>query len=218
MLAEAAAIFVVPVEQEDAQVRPGLEDFLQQQRDAARLADAGGAEHGKMLAQHLVHVDMRGDRDVLLEMADIDRVNRRDVVDEPQFGAADQVRRVADRRIFADAALEILLAACVRLDLAHQVDARRAAIAAFARDRGRLHGHFRDHADEQRGAPRDAEKLADRDRGFVEGLQAGFRQSDARLRAMDRQDAPCGLHGFVRTESFQRTLLGSVLRSNCSPQ
>jgi hypothetical protein len=38
-IAEAAAILVVDVEQEDAQVRPRFEDLVQQQRDAGRFAD-----------------------------------------------------------------------------------------------------------------------------------------------------------------------------------
>ena len=86
-VAEAAAIFVVAVEQEQAQVRPRIEDLLQDQRDAARLADAGGAEHGEMLAQHFVDVDVGADGGVLLQVPDVDRVGARDVVDQPQLVA-----------------------------------------------------------------------------------------------------------------------------------
>ena len=63
------------------------QDLLQDERDAARLADAGGAEHGEMLAQHFVDVDVGADRCVLLEVADVDRVRARDVVDEAQSPA-----------------------------------------------------------------------------------------------------------------------------------
>ena len=44
LVAEAAAVFVVRIDQEDAQVRPRVENLLQDDGDAARLADAGGAE------------------------------------------------------------------------------------------------------------------------------------------------------------------------------
>jgi hypothetical protein len=47
--AEAAAVFIVHVEHEDAQVRPRLQDLVEQQRHAGRLADAGRAEHGEVL-------------------------------------------------------------------------------------------------------------------------------------------------------------------------
>src|SRR6202030_3989785 len=49
-VAEAAAVFIVDVENEKPQVGASLDDLLQQERDRARFTDAGGAEHGKMLA------------------------------------------------------------------------------------------------------------------------------------------------------------------------
>ena len=110
-VAEAARIFVVAVEQEQPQVRPRIEDLAQDQRDAARFADAGGAEHREMLAQHFVHIDVGADRGVLLQVADVDRVGAGDVVDQPQLVARDQRRRIADRRIVGDAALEVVRAA-----------------------------------------------------------------------------------------------------------
>src|SRR5204863_10012038 len=48
-LAEALAVFVVGVDEEDAQVRPRLQDRPQDEHDPARFADAGGAEYGEML-------------------------------------------------------------------------------------------------------------------------------------------------------------------------
>src|SRR5215468_4530697 len=38
----------------------------------SRLADAGGAEHGEVLAQHVVDVDVSADRAVLLQVPDLD--------------------------------------------------------------------------------------------------------------------------------------------------
>src|SRR6202035_5161375 len=59
-VAEAAAIFIVDVENEKPQVGARLDDLLQQQGNRARLADTGGAEHGKMLAHHFVDVEAGG--------------------------------------------------------------------------------------------------------------------------------------------------------------
>jgi hypothetical protein len=38
-----------------------------------RFADAGSAEHGKMLAQHFIDVEAGRDRRVLLKLPDLDR-------------------------------------------------------------------------------------------------------------------------------------------------
>ena len=76
-LAETAAVFVVNVEQEDPQIRPRLQNFVQQQRHAGRFADAGRAEHGKMLGQHFLDIDIGDDRRILLQGADIDLVGSR---------------------------------------------------------------------------------------------------------------------------------------------
>ena len=185
-VAEAARIFVVAVEQEQAQVRPRIEDLAQDQRDAARLADAGGAEHGEMLAQHVVDVDVGADRRVLLQVADVDRVGARDVVDQPQLVARDQRGRIADRRIVGDAALEVVRAVVALLDLAHHVEARGGAETLLARGRGDVLRHLGDHADQQRLGALDAQELADRDRGVARRIDALRRQADARLRAADR--------------------------------
>ena len=56
------AVFVVRVDQEDAEVRLLRQDLLQDQRDAGRLADAGRAEHGEVLAQQLLEIDVGGNR------------------------------------------------------------------------------------------------------------------------------------------------------------
>jgi hypothetical protein len=76
-VAEAAAILVVDVEQEYPQVRPRLENLVEQQRHAGRFADARGAEHREMLGKHLLDVDIGDHGLVLLQGADIDLVRSR---------------------------------------------------------------------------------------------------------------------------------------------
>ncbi len=60
------------VEQEDTQIRPHAQNFVQQQRNAARFSDAGGAEHREVLAQHVLDIDISDDGGILLQRADID--------------------------------------------------------------------------------------------------------------------------------------------------
>ena len=67
---EAAAVFVVAVEQEDAQIGPRVEDLVDQHGDAARLADAGRAEDGEVLAEQIVDVDGGVDGLVVMQRAD----------------------------------------------------------------------------------------------------------------------------------------------------
>jgi len=73
-VAETAAVFVVYVEQENPQIRPRLENLVQQQRHAARFADAGRAEHREVLTEHLLDVDIGDDGLILLQGADIDLI------------------------------------------------------------------------------------------------------------------------------------------------
>ena len=105
--AEAAAEFVVAVEQEDAQVRARVENFVEDDGDAARLADAGRAEHREMLGQHVVDrarapESCSSSCSVPMSIAVVVAAR----VDQPQFVAADDADRVADRRIDRDAARE----------------------------------------------------------------------------------------------------------------
>ena len=106
-IAEAAAVFVVGIEHENPQVGTRVEDLMQDQRERARLADAGGAEHREMLAQHLVDVDVGADRAVLLQVADLDHGLAGQVEHQAELGFADRQDRVADRRIGRDAAPEM---------------------------------------------------------------------------------------------------------------
>ena len=122
-VAEGMAVFVVRVDQEDAQVRPHLQDLAQDDGNAARLADARAAEQGEVLAQHVVDLDAGADGAVLLQLPDVDRVGAGRVVDPPQPVASEQIDLVADDGIFGDAALKANGAALALLELAEQVDA-----------------------------------------------------------------------------------------------
>ena len=173
-LAEAAAIFVVDVEQEDAQVRPRFQDFVQQQRHAGRLADAGRAEHGEMLGQHFLDVDIGDDGAVLLQRADIDLVGAGGRIDRAKLLAGDQVDGVADGRIVGDAALEFRPVAAE--DFAEQVDAGRGDIGVGGRHV--LGRHVRDHGDDGRGGAADADELADGASHFRKWHLAVSQQSD----------------------------------------
>ena len=85
LFAEAAAVFVVRIDQEDAQVGAGIENLLQDDGDAARLADAGSAEDGEMPAHQVVDVDVHADIGVLLQVADMGVVGVGAAVDQPQL-------------------------------------------------------------------------------------------------------------------------------------
>ncbi len=182
--AEAASVFVVAVEQENAQVRPDVEDFVEHHRHAARLSDAGRTKHGEMLAQEVVDVDAGGDRIVEVKDADIDRAGAGGLVDEPQFVAPDDSRGVADRRIGRHAAREAFGADGVHLDFARQVDSRHGANSrvgfgvAAACD-------FCDHADQATTSGRDRQERADGGTRLL--ADRGRRQADARLRAAHAQ-------------------------------
>ena len=72
-----------------------FEDLLQDERDAGRLADAGRAEDGEMLAQQLVEIDVGRDGIVELQPTDLDGFAAGDAVDD---GAPS---RVSSRRILS---------------------------------------------------------------------------------------------------------------------
>ena len=161
LIAEAAAILVVRVDQEDAEVRPLLEDLRQQNGDAVRFADAGGADHGEVLGDELLDVDLGGNGRVLLQRADVRRPGTGAVVDQPQLAVAHQHRGLADHRIFGDAALEIGGARGARLDFADQIHPRGAAAIGILVALRAL-GNFGDQADDDGVAADDAEEFSDR--------------------------------------------------------
>ena len=178
------------IDEEHAQVGARFQRLAQDQRDAARFADAGGAEHGEMFVQHLLDIEIGDDRVVLLQMPDIDHARARDGIERAQLVMAEKRDLVPHHRIMGDAALEDLAALAVRRDLAHEIELGGPFIALFARRARRLHGHFRDHADQEIHAAPDADDFADRD-AFVLGRRPDDRpQAETRLRARDRDDPP----------------------------
>ncbi len=212
LFAEAAAIFVVRVDEEDAQVRPGAENLLQDDGDAARFADAGRAEDGEVPAHQLVDIDADGDVRVLLEVADMGAVFVGRTVDHAQLALGQELRAVADIGIFGDAALEAA-GAVVGADLADQIEPRHPAESrSAARSAHGLLGDLGDHADGDAFPRHQAHVLAD---GRVVGVRARV-ELDRRLRAGHRRNAPdqvalrrsmsvlcrCKVHKLSLSQSF----------------
>ena len=98
---EAFGVFVVCVDQEYAQIASRLHDLTQDERKRGRFARAGGADNGEMLAHHLVDIDGRCNRGVLLQAAKFDRAGARKTENGFQFVVADAEQRrcrSSDRR------------------------------------------------------------------------------------------------------------------------
>src|SRR5579884_133336 len=53
---ETAAVFVMHIEQQPAELRPRLHDLLKDERHRARFANAGSAKDGKVLAEQFIDV------------------------------------------------------------------------------------------------------------------------------------------------------------------
>ena len=185
-LAEAAAIFVVHVEQEDAQVRPRLQDFIEQQRHAGRFADAGRPQHGKMLRQQFFDIDIGDHRRVLLQRADIDLVGAVRRVHGAQLVAGNQLDRVADRGIGGDAAQK--LGARAVGDLAEQID--RGAGHELAAGWQILARHFGDGGNDRAATRANADKAPDRCAHLRKRQRGIGKKSDARDRSAHRNDGP----------------------------
>ena len=207
------------VDQEQAQVVARLEDLAQDERDAGRLADAGGAEHGEMLAHHVVDIDVGIDARVLLQGPDVDPPRRRDVVDELKLVMSQEIGGVADQRVLGHAALEERLAVVLPLDLAEKIQLTDGMVGEIVPGRGSRRGDLGDHADQEGGSGTDREELAD-SRVGVRGRAIPARdvEAHARLRAVDRND-PSERHGgsdargvFVQLDRFQAGLPRSILK------
>ncbi len=199
-LAEAAAVLIVHVEQEDAQVRPRLQDLVEQQRYAGGFADAGGAEHREVLGKHFLDVDIGDDRTILLQRADIDLVRAARRIHRAQLLVRDQVGAVADGRIVGDTALE--LRPVTAKDLAEQVD-RGGRDVGLGR-RQVLTRHFGDHGDDDRTRTADADEPADRRSHFRKLHLAAGQQPDPGLRAAHRDHTSEGCHSssLARSQSI----------------
>jgi hypothetical protein len=92
VIAETAAVLIVHVEQEDAEIGARSQDFVDEQRNAARLADAGRAKHGEVLAEHFFDVDKGCDGLILLQRTDVDLIRSVGRVNGPELLIGDQVR------------------------------------------------------------------------------------------------------------------------------
>ena len=71
-VAEALAVLVVRIDEEDAEVRLLLQDLGEDEGNGGRLADAGGADHREMLAQQLLEIDVGGNGRVEAQAPDLD--------------------------------------------------------------------------------------------------------------------------------------------------
>ena len=209
-VAEEAAIFVVRVDQEDPQVRPRLLKLVQDDRDARGLADAGGAEHGEVLADHVGAVDVAADAVVLLQVADVDRAGSGHLVDDAQLRVRQHGGAVADHGIVRNAALEARAAGGVAHDLAHQVELGgrdEALVPGARRDFDRDVG---DQADQERFAAGNREELADGGARLIGRTGLRRQEADGGLRAVDGEDAAdhrrcrsrcwCGVAGVAIVE------------------
>ena len=162
LVAEAAGIFVVRIDQEDAQIRPRGENGVQNDGDAARFADAGGAEDGEVAADQMIDVDVHADIGVLLQVTDKGVIGVGLAVDEAQFALGQQHGGIADARVIGDAALEARRAVFAGLNFADQIEARDfAEILPAIRRRQCLLAHFGDQADDQGFAADQAHEIAD---------------------------------------------------------
>ena len=96
-------------------LRVFLQNPSQDQRHRARLACAGGAEHGEVLAQQVVNLDHRRDARILLYVPDADRGVLIGGIGHRQFGLGRARHDVAETRIAGYAAPEALRVAIVVL-------------------------------------------------------------------------------------------------------
>jgi len=190
-VAEAAAILVVNVEQENPQVRPCLQNLVEQQRHAGRFADAGGAEHGEVLGEHLLDVDIGDHRAVLLQGADIDLVRPARRIDRAKILCGNEVDGIADRRIIGDAALEF--GAFAARNFAEQIDRRTRDVVVGGRRI--LARYLGDHRDDGGIGAADTDEAADGGAHFGDGHLARRQKSDPGEGAAHGNHTSEGCHG-----------------------
>ena len=77
-----------------------------------------------MLGQHIVDVNIRGNRIVLLQMANIEDGSASDIENQPQLARCDFRSRIVNGRIPSYAAMKTGRFGAVLLDLAHQINTR----------------------------------------------------------------------------------------------
>src|SRR5262249_18033906 len=124
-IAEAAAIFVMRIQEKYPDVGAGFENLMQKDSNSARLADAGRTQNREMLVQHVVHIDMGTDGMVLMEVADIDDGGCADREGQPQLRRAGTYCAISDRRMVDDTALEARIAPAMILDFPKHVEVGR---------------------------------------------------------------------------------------------
>ena len=126
-----------------------LENLVENERHGRRLADAGGAENGEVLAQEFLEIDIGGHRGVEAQVADLDRFAGVDAMDEADVLTVQARNAVADHRIVGDAALEECLFRLIAPDLAHEIDVGDEVAGIFLAGLGGLDVDADDHADDQ---------------------------------------------------------------------
>src|SRR4029078_3877916 len=189
-VAEAAAILVVDVKQEYPQGGASPENLVQQQRNADRLADAGGAEDREVLGKHFLDIDIGDHGSVLLQRADIDLVGAARRVDGAKVLIGDEIDGIADRRIIGDAALE--LGPLATENLAEQVDRGGRDIAVGIRQV--LAGHLGDHGDDGGSPAANADEAAHGGAHFRDRRLACREQSYPGERVAHRNHTSEGCH------------------------
>ena len=163
-----------------------FDDPVEDDRHAARLADAGRAEDREVARHQPVDHHPRRDVVVVVQRADGDAALADRRIDELELVAPDDVDLVADRRITGDSAGKALGAVGAESELAHQIDLGDDAetlVSVVARD-------FRDHADQFASARLDVEERADGGPRLV-GVD-GRREPHQSLRAAHAQDIAYG--------------------------
>lgn len=194
LLAETVGVFVVRIDEEDAEVGLLLQDLLQDQGDAGRFADAGRAEDGEVLTQELVEIDIGRNLGVERQPADLDRLALGDAVDDAEVIAAEQRELVADGRVVGHAALEIRSGGAVLLDLAEEVDVSDKATDITANGIGTRSGQLGDDADNPGGGRPDGDHPAD-GHPLLGIVLVALVEPRGRLRAGHRNDGTEIAHG-----------------------
>src|SRR5262249_24091077 len=120
LVAKAAAIFVMRIDEEDSKVRTCREHLLQDDSNAAGFADARRSKNGKMFVEQFIDVDRCIDLRRLPQRTDLHRITRI-AIDDTQLIIRHEKRRIADGWVFGDAAREARRAFDF-LNLAKQID------------------------------------------------------------------------------------------------
>ena len=167
----------------------------------------------KCLLTRLLDVDLRRNRVVLLQHADRIELGVA-AIDDAQLAIGHQHRRLADDRIFGDAALEVRGARPgLGFDLADQIQPRDAA-ARVVLVAHRTFGDLGDHADDDRTAAQDPEEFADGGLRSI-GRDVGRAETDGDLRAADGVNASDHVAIGWRRRRCRRRRCGGLCECRC---